>query len=327
MRVSINDLYDAYKPLLNGIAYRMTGSLTDAEDMVQDVFAELETMRVEHIRNMKGYLVKMVTNRCLNLLKSARRTREVYTGPWLPEPEVRDAAGTPEELAVRAETISYALLVLLEQLSPMERAVFILRESLDYDYRDIAELLGKSNESCRKLHSRGKQKINRGRIQRKKEETAGEREAPIALPIEDISADSTHAMQAEVLARSFMNAALTGNFEPFVRMLADEARLYMDGGGKVRAAVFPIIGSARILAFLQGIAPKSLRSQNQLLVNVNGQPGLLLMRDGELFGILSFQFDSHSRPVRLYMITNPDKLKPIAWNQSELSNCVTKHVP
>jgi RNA polymerase sigma-70 factor (ECF subfamily) len=112
-----------------------------------------------------AFLLKMVTNRCINLLKSARRTREVYTGHWLPEPEVRNAVGTPEEMAMRAESISYALLVLLEKLSPLERAVFILRETLDYDYRDIAELLGKSNESCRKLHSRAKLKINPGRIQ------------------------------------------------------------------------------------------------------------------------------------------------------------------
>ncbi|CAG7650768.1 ECF RNA polymerase sigma factor SigJ [Paenibacillus solanacearum] len=299
-------LYREYKPLLSSIAYRMLGSLTDAEDMVQDVFAELEKKRVGQILHVRAYLLKMVTNRCINGLKSARRTREVYIGPWLPEPEVHSAVEIPEEMAVRTESISYALLVLLEQLSPLERAVFILRETLDYDYRDIAELLGKSNESCRKLHSRAKQKINHGMIRKQ------EGEAPIVLPIEDVQAGSSHAKQAEVLARSFMNAALTGNFEPFVGMLANEARLYMDGGGKVRAAVFPIIGSGRILAFLQGIAPKSLGSNNQLLVDVNGQPGLLLKRDGELFGVLSFQFDSDSRPVRLLIVTNPDKLKHVS---------------
>ena len=118
-----------------------------------------------------------------------------------------------------------------------------------------------------------------------------------------------------MLASSFMKAAHTGNFEQFVGMLADEARLYMDGGGKVRAAVFPIIGSGRILAFLQGIAPKNLESNNQLLVDVNGQPGLLMKKGNGLFGVLSFQFDSNSRPVRLFIVSNPEKLKRITLNR------------
>lgn len=307
-------LYLEHKPLLSSIAYRMLGSITDAEDIVQDVFAELEAKPVHHILNVKAYLLKMVTNRCINLLKSARKTREVYTGPWLPEPEVGNRDETPEELVLRAETISYALLVLLEQLSPLERAVFILRETLDYDYRDIAELVDKSNDSCRKLYSRAKQRINPARTPEQEEATFLQ-ESPIALPVEHVRPSSSQVQQAEELARSFMNAALTGNFEQFVGMLAEEARLYMDGGGKVRAAVFPIIGSGRILAFLNGIAPKSLTSKNQLLVNVNGQPGLLLKKDGELFGVLSFQFDSHLRPVRLYIVTNPDKLRQVSLEQ------------
>ncbi len=300
-------LYVEYKPLLSRIAYRILGTLTDAEEIVQDVFVELETKSVDHILNVRAYLLKMVTNRCINLLKSARRTREVYTGPWLPEPEVH-AVGTPEEMAMRAESVSYALLVLLEQLSPLERAVFILRETLDYDYRDIAELLAKSDASCRKLYSRAKLKINPAPID--EEVAAIKQVAPIALPVEDVRPNSSYAKQAEALARSFMTAAVTGNFGKFVNMLADEARLYMDGGGKVRAAVFPIISSGRILAFLQGIAPK-----NQLLVNVNGLPGLLLKRNGGIFGVLAFQFDSNSRPVRLFMVTNPDKLRHVTLNR------------
>lgn len=315
MRTDTTAVYVEYKPLLSRIAYRMLGTLTDAEDIVQDVFVELEAKSIEHILNVRAYLLKMVTNRCINLLKSARRAREVYTGPWLPEPEVVDAVGTPEEMTMRAESVSYALLVLLEQLSPLERAVFILRETLDYDYRDIAELLDKSDANCRKLYSRAKLKVNPTPIQDNEEEAAIKQVAPIALPVEDVRASSAHTKYAEELARSFITAAQTGNFKEFVGMLADEARLYMDGGGKVRAAVFPIIGSGRILAFLQGIASKSLGSKNQLLVNVNGQPGLLLKRDGELFGVLSFQFDSNLRPARLFIITNPDKLKHVTLDR------------
>ncbi|MFC9775859.1 sigma-70 family RNA polymerase sigma factor [Paenibacillus chitinolyticus] len=307
-------LYLEYKPLLLSMAYRMLGTLTDAEDIVQDVFAEMETKRVDHILNVRAYLLKMVTNKCINLLKSARRTREAYTGPWLPEPEVGNAAGTPEEITVRRESVSYALLVLLEQLSPLERAVFILRETLDYDYRDIAEMLDKSEASCRKLYSRAKQKINAAPIQEHEEEAAIEQAAPIASPVVAVRASSAQAKQAESLAYSFMIAAQTGNFKEFVGMLVDEARLYMDGGGKVQSAVFPIIGSSRILAFFQGIAAKNLGSDEQLLVDVNGLPGLLLRRHGELFAILTFQFDHKSRPVRLFMVTNPDKLKHATLN-------------
>jgi RNA polymerase sigma-70 factor (ECF subfamily) len=217
-------------------------------------------------------------------------------------------------MVLRAESVSYALLVLFEQLSPLERAVFILRETLDFEYRDIAGLLDKSDASCRKLYSRAKLKVNPAPIQENAEEAAIKQGAPIALPFEAVHASSVHAKHAEVLARSFMSAAQTGNFKEFVGMLAEEARLYMDGGGKVKSAVFPIIGSRRILAFLQGIAAKGLGSGDQLLVNVNGLPGLLLKRDGALFAILSFQIDSKSRPVRLFMITNPDKLRHVTLN-------------
>lgn len=309
MATDTSSLYVEYKPLLSSIAYRMLGSLTDAEDIVQDIFAELETMQTDHILNMKAYLLKMVTNRSINVLKSARKTREVYTGPWLPEPEMADAGQTPETAAIQAESVSYALLVLLEQLSPVERAVFILRETLDYDYRDIAELLDKSDANCRKLYSRAKQKVSTAPVPGREERAAAE--PPIAVPVESTRVTSDQAKHAELLSRAFMAAANSGDFREFVGMLADDARLYTDGGGKVRSAIFPIIGSNRILAFLQGIAPGNIKPENQLLIDVNGQPGLRLNRGDELFAVLSFQFDSDSRPVRMFMVTNPDKLKHV----------------
>lgn len=315
MNTNTAALYKEYKPLLSGIAYRMLGTLTDAEDIVQDVFAELETRNLDAVSNGRAYLVKMVTNRCINLLKSARKTREVYTGPWLPEPEVSDAGGMPETFAMRTESVSYALLVLLEQLSPLERAVFILRETLDYDYPELARLLGKSDANCRQLYSRAKRKIDRAPIREPEEERPAMQAGPIALPVETARTSSArHAKQAELLARSFMAAANSGNFRDFVGMLAEEARLYSDGGGKVRSAIFPILGSGRILAFLQGIARRSLSPGNQFLVDVNGMPGLLLKKEGAIHAIITFQFDSEGRPVRLFMVTNPDKLQSAAGN-------------
>ncbi|KAF9122413.1 FMN-dependent NADH-azoreductase 1 [Mortierella sp. GBA39] len=225
------------------------------------------------------------------------------------QPETADAGQTPETAAIQAESVSYALLVLLEQLSPVERAVFILRETLDYDYRDIAELLDKSDANCRKLYSRAKQKVSTAPVPGREERAAAE--PPIAVPVESTRVTSDQAKHAELLSRAFMAAANSGDFREFVGMLADDARLYTDGGGKVRSAIFPIIGSNRILAFLQGIAPGNIKPENQLLIDVNGQPGLRLNRGDELFAVLSFQFDSDSRPVRMFMVTNPDKLKHV----------------
>ncbi|OXM85833.1 RNA polymerase sigma-70 factor [Paenibacillus rigui] len=292
--MELDDLYTSYKPLLQSIAYRMLGSITDAEDMVQDIFVTMQHVPVEDVRHIKAYLVKMITNRCLNTLKSAKRKREVYVGPWLPEPVIQELipSGSPEEQVVREETVSFAMLVMLQQLSPMERVVFLLREVLAYDYGEIAEMLDKSEANCRKIYSRAKPKIER---------LHGEEHV------------STEASSSDRFVSAFVQASRSGNFEPFVQLLVEHATLVSDGGGKVRAAIYPIQGRLRIQAFLEGIYGKGTFAAELRPVRINGDAGLLVIREGILHMAICFGGASTSSGMaeQVYFILNPDKLQHI----------------
>ncbi|WP_282941740.1 sigma-70 family RNA polymerase sigma factor [Paenibacillus sp. RC67] len=282
--------YTEHRKLLLSIAYRMLGSYTDAEDIVQDAFVALQRGHMEDIRSIKAYLLKTVTHRCLNHLKSFRKQKEVYTGPWLPEPdiEVYDTSLSPEEQVMREESVSYAILVTLQQLSPMERAIFLLREVLDYDYSQMAEILDKSETNCRKMFSRVKQKLNQG-------------DNPTTVT--DVQKSSGLYVQA------FMKGVRTGNFEGFVHLLTEQATLVSDGGGKVRAAVFPIFGKDRIQAFLEGIQSKGSFGGELLEVRINGDQGLLLIQEGRPKLAICFGATPQSDSVKsIFFILNPDKL-------------------
>lgn len=291
-------LYTSYKPLLQSIAYRMLGSITDAEDIVQDIFVTMQRTPVEDVQHIKAYLVKMVANRCLNVLKSASKQREVYVGPWLPEPDIEEASAalTPEERVVREETVSYAMLVMLQQLSPVERAVFLLREVLAYDYKEIAEMLEKSEANCRKIYSRIKPKID-----------------PLSASEERKTVSSLKSAHSDMFVSAFLQASRTGDFKPFVHLLVDDAMLVSDGGGKVRAALYPIMGKERIRAFLEGIHGKGSFSGELRPVRINGDAGLLLIRDGMPRIALCFErADGLTLAAdRVYIISNPDKLRHI----------------
>ncbi|WP_259617099.1 RNA polymerase sigma-70 factor [Paenibacillus doosanensis] len=292
--MDLDALYTEHKRLLISVAYRMLGSLTDAEDVVQDAFVALQQTQTEDVRHLKAYLVKMVTNRCLNLLKSARRQREVYVGPWLPEPQADLTGGdSPEEQLVRDENVSYALLVMLQQLTPAERAVFLLREVLDYDYAQMADILGKSEANCRKILSRAKQKMNP--------------EAVSAAPKGNENGE---------FAKAFLAGSRTGNFRPFVHMLIEQATLISDGGGKVRAAIFPIYGKERIQAFLEGIYSKGSLSGELRQAIINGDHGLVLIEQNKPRIAVCFKaFHGKTKDIEhVYLISNPDKLAHIRLN-------------
>ncbi|MFD0680495.1 MULTISPECIES: RNA polymerase sigma-70 factor [unclassified Paenibacillus] len=283
-------MYMDYKLLLISIAYRMLGSLTDAEDIVQDVFVSLERVQLDEVQHQKAYLVKMTTNRCLNLLSSSRKQREVYPGSWLPEPDIGEVIASPEEQVVQEETVSYALLVVLQQLNPVERAVFLLREVLLYEYSEIADILDKTETNCRKIYSRVKPKIQQ--------------------EMEDPLSSSNSISHKKDLVNSFLHASRTGDFASFVHLLADEAVLISDGGGKRRAAIFPITGRERIQAFLEGIQGKNSFGGELRPIAINGEPGLLLVRDGDPQLAICFRAaPQHSAIQTIYFVVNPDKLK------------------
>ncbi|REK69493.1 RNA polymerase sigma factor SigJ [Paenibacillus paeoniae] len=294
--------YETYRPLLLSLAYRMLGSVSDAEDIVQEVFLDYYQIDRKGIEHDKAYLAKMVTNRCLNEQQSARKRRETYVGNWLPEPDViysADGKDNPADRLEKYETITYAMLVMLENLSAIERAVFVLRETLAFDYADISDMTGKSEANCRKLLSRAKDKLG-------------------VLP----NLPVFHNKRALELAGAFIRAAETGDTALLVGMLAEDAIMVSDGGGKVHAAIFPIMGRTRIVALYEGLARKGNQPSSQAYIPawISGQSGLLLLQNGHPARVLTFQWDASGEKIeRIYLVMNPDKLSHVTNADAILS--------
>lgn len=287
--MDIDILYSEYKPLLFSIGYNMLGSVEDSEDLVQDTFVTVQKLSktsTEEPSNIKAFLCKIMTNRCLDLLKSSKKKREVYIGPWLPEPilqmKIEGLHEDPAEKVILDETISYALLVLLEQLNPVERAVFILREAFDFDYKNIAEILNKTELNCRKIFSRVQEKIQSDHIDSK-----------------------TNNQEDFLLAKRFIEATGTGDLEDLITLLTDDIVLISDGGGKVKAALRPIYEKKNVVAFLTGLVKKLKDSVQIQFVIVNGQIGILV--DSEEPTIICFEREGDCYK-KIFMVRNPDKM-------------------
>ncbi|MFD2370556.1 RNA polymerase sigma-70 factor [Brevibacillus sp. GCM10020057] len=280
-------LYQTYRGLLFRLAYQMTGAAQDAEDIVQDVFLKVHGVDWEEIADPKAYLCKMTTNRCLDLLKSARKKRELYTGPWLPEP-VSAFYTDDYEAVIHKDLLSYGMLVLLEKLSPVERAVFVLREGLDFDYHEIAELVGKSEANCRKIISRAKAKMG-------------------LLPKQPIAPPETADSRAWVTR--FLYALEQGNVDSLLALLDKDAVLISDGGGKVAAALHPIVSAERIARFLLGVQRKynASDSRQKELVTLNGQTALVYHAEGKVDTAVLLDVKDGAIQ-RLYYVRNPDKM-------------------
>jgi RNA polymerase sigma-70 factor (ECF subfamily) len=247
--------FQQYRPLLFSIAYRMLGSVAEAEDVVQEAYVRVQSHATEAIEKPKSYLTTIVTRLCLNQLSAARTQREQYLGPWLPEPiltEDKPELVNPVEQAVTHDSISIAFLVLLESLLPAERAVFLLHEVFDYKFREIAEMLGKSEAACRQLFRRAKRHIadNRPRFK-------------------------TTPQQHERLLQRFISVVELGEVEAFVQLLAEEVTLVPDGGGERGAAIRVLRGREAVSAFIQGTYRLALKDLHYDLVLLNGQQAIL----------------------------------------------------
>jgi len=245
--------FESYRPYLFSIAYRMLGSAMDAEDMVQETYLRYQTTPAEPIRSLKAYLTTIIIRLCMDQLQLARRKREVYVGPWLPEPiltTTTTSSGDPAELVDREESISLAFLVLLEQLQPFERAVFLLREVFEYPFAEIASMLGKSEAACRRSCSRAKQHLKEHRPR---------------FP----ASPETH----RELLSGYFQAVETGEMTALQNLLAEEVTLWADSGGKVKgAALRPISGRDAVARFSVGtqrFLPENYRME---IAEVNGQP-------------------------------------------------------
>ena len=286
-----------YRPLLFSIAYGMTGSVGDAEDIVQDAFLGVTRARQAGtvIVDPKAYLTTAVTRLGINYLSSARVRRETYVGDWLPEPVVvpADEPG-PAEHAELADSLSMAFLVLLETLSPVERAVFMLREVFGYDYPAVARITGKTQVNCRQIFARARQRI-----------AAGGR-APDGVPA------PAQRAAGEELARRFFEAAAGGDMDALLGMLAPDVVLQGDGGGKAQALGKPVAGRQRVLRLLGGLFRRGMALGASLrLAWVNGQPGAVTYdAEGRVVNVFALDIaDGTVRAIR--SVVNPDKLHHI----------------
>lgn len=271
---------------LMGLAYRMLGERTEAEDVLQDAWLRFSAMR--EVKDRDALLTTIVTRLCLDRLKSAHTRRLSYVGPWLPEPVTDAAELSPGSATELADDISFALLLALERLGPAERAAFLLHDVFDMPFAEIAAILGREEPACRQLAARARKAF---RVQRR-------------TPA--VSADA----HAELLS-AFGAAVGSGDTAALVAMLRDDAILLADGGGMVAAAINPILGAERIARFLIGLAGKFARQAAGIdpqRTTINGMPGAIVWLGGHPDQVLAFDFDSGSRIAAIYIIRNPDKL-------------------
>jgi len=270
-----------FRPKLMSIAYRMLGSSADAEDVVQDAYLRLH--QATDVVNAEAWLVRTTTRLCIDRLRELKH-RETYIGPWLPEPVHPRWEGAVTEIAPLAESLSMAFLLILETLSPSERATYLLREVFNYEFDEIATLIDKTPANVRQLLVRARQ-----RIQEKKPRF------------------ETTQEEVDAVANQFLAVCRNGNLQDIEAMLTDDAILFSDGGGKVHAAPKPIEGSKRI-AKLVSVVFRKLQTIGQLtLTTVNGQPGAVFTVDGRIYQIFSFTIES-GRIQNVFVVLNPDKL-------------------
>jgi RNA polymerase sigma-70 factor (ECF subfamily) len=280
--------FEGERPRLTRLAYRMLGSVSEAEDAVQDAWLRW-TRAPEDVADPAAWLVRAVTRLCIDRLRKARAERAAYRGPWLPEPLIEPLADDPVE---RAEDVSVAFLLALERLSPLERAVFLLREAFDEDYAAIAETLGRGEAAVRQLAARAKAHVREARPRY-----------------------AVNRAEVERLAQAFLAAAATGDSSDFSALLAEDAVMVADGGGKRAAALRVIVGRADIAHFFQRIAWRhegmGAPAATARLARINGLPGIVLeLPDGPQ--TIALEPGPDGRIVAIYSVRNPDKLAHLA---------------
>lgn len=279
--------FDRHRPLLFSIAYRMLGSAMDAEDIVQEAYLRWQGTE-EEVRSPKAYLSTVVTRLSIDRLRSAKARREQYVGPWLPEPlATGEASDDVAEAPAIGESLSMAFLVLLESLSPVERAVFLLREVFDYDYPEVASFVGKTEANCRQIAHRTR------------------RAAAARRPRFESSEE-----QQERMTRLFVEACASGDMRGLLSLLSEDVVLYSDGGGKVVTARNPVYGPDRVARLLLGLARKMTPEFAVRLLEVNGQPGIIVYAGDLPDSVLTLEITG-GRIKAVRNVQNPDKLHAV----------------
>jgi RNA polymerase sigma-70 factor (ECF subfamily) len=279
--------FEAERPRLARLAYRMLGSVAEAEDVVQDAWLRWRGVGAQPIDDPVAWLVRTTTRLCVDRLRAARTRREAYRGPWLPEPLIEDIATVPLE---RAEEVSVAFLLALERLSPLERAVFLLHDVFDADYGVIAETLERSEPACRQLATRARAHV---------------RDARPRFPV---SQD-----EAARLALAFMDAVRRGDLTALKDLLAEDAVLITDGGGKRKAALRPMVGRDDVIALIGGLTWRGAIPMKAEIrfARINGGFGVVLQAPDDVVTI-AFEPGADGRLAAIYMVRNPDKLGHVA---------------
>jgi RNA polymerase sigma-70 factor, ECF subfamily len=292
-----DETFEAHRDLMFAVAYRMLGTVADAEDAVQDAWLRWSAAPRQGVAQPRAYLTKIITNTSLNRLRSVRARREAYLGPWLPEPLLTSENPNYAERAVVAESVSLAMLVVLESLTPEERAVFVLREVFGFSHAEIGEALDRTDASVRQLAHRAREHVQARRPR--------------------FTVD--RSQQREV-TRRFLDAAGGGDLDELMAVLAPEVTLTSDGGGVARAALRPVAGAAKVARMLFGLRRKAgldvpdLRSQ---LAEINGGPGLLYTAAGRSLAAMTWEV-SGGQVTAIHLITNPDKLAAISAGRTLL---------
>lgn len=283
--------YSQYRSFLIALAYRLLGSLHDAEDIVQETYLQARPYAAREIENPRALLAKITTNRCLDVIKSGKTRKERQSGTWLPEPLPTDMPLSYglEEYVIQKDTLSIAALLLLERLNPVDRAVYVLREVFEWKYEDIANIVDRTEPACRKIYSRAKIKINTN---------------PKA---------TTGSEPVQPFVNSLLTALSEGELAPFVRLLSQDVILYTDRASDVRTATKPIASAGYVAAYLTGllnITTKTLGPLSYQIVAVNGTPALLATSGKILRGVIALHVES-SMISSIYVYRNPEKLSII----------------
>ena len=281
-----------HRNLLFAIAYRLLGSAADAEDVVQDAWFKWSAGDRSQVSDPKSYLARIVSNLSVERLRSTRRQRETYVGPWLPEP-ILTTSDAAEDVAT-AESVSMAMLVVLETLSPIERAVFVLKEVFDFSYGEIAEAVERSESAVRQAGHRAREHV-RARRPRFESDRTKKREA----------------------TERFFAATIGGDINALMELLAPDVTLWTDGGGKVRQAMRPIIGVANVARWIAGASSRpyegvEISDMTAEVVEINGGPGIVMRGAGRTIATITVDLDADGRITTVHNVANPDKLRAIA---------------
>ncbi|MET0623888.1 MAG: RNA polymerase sigma-70 factor [Pyrinomonadaceae bacterium] len=285
-------IFEQLRRRLFAVAYRMTGTRADAEDIVQEAYLRWHRADTGDVRSPEAWLVSVVTRLSIDRLRKATVEREAYTGPWLPEPLFDAQARSPEERLELDSDLSMAFMVLLERLAPVERAAFLLRDVFDCDYAEIARILQRSEAACRQVVHRARERVRRDKPRFRASDE-----------------------ERRLLIGKFMEAAVAGDAATLLSLFAEDATLTSDGGGVVPAARKVVSGRGRIARLYLVLARKLGSRLTQSVRVINGEPGLVIYVDGVPFSAISFETDGRSI-LALYTVLNPAKLKGIRPRES-----------